>query len=223
VKIAIVNESTLFAKADCDAAVAAVKTQLHDDVAPAWNRFAPDVQAFDKLADVPAGWCILAILDNADQAGALGYHAETPTGQPYGRVFVKVSQRDGTSVSSVLSHEAAEMFADRACNRWAQAPDGTLWAIELGDPVQGDSYQKGGVEVSNFVTQAFFDDTPAPGAKFDHLGKLSAPFTLSPGGYAITMTGGEVSQIQADGSRIGFAELAEHKQHPAARSARRFG
>jgi hypothetical protein len=223
VKIAIVNASSLYANADCEIAVVAVRQQLVEDVAPAWNRRAPDVQKFDKLEDVPTDWCILAILDSADEAGALGYHAETGDGRPYGRVFVKVTLQDGGTVSSVLSHEACEMFGDRVCNRWAQAPDGRMWALELCDAVQGDSYMKNGVEVSNFVTQAFFDDTPAPGAKLDFLGKLSAPFTLSPGGYSVVMAGGRVHQIQADGRALGFHELAEHKQHGAARTAKRFG
>ncbi len=214
-KIAIVNQSTAFAPADFAAAVPAIKAQLAEDVAPAWNRPAPAVEAFDSLAAVPAGWCVLVVLDDADQAGALGYHAETPTGQPYGRVFAKDSIADGDTVSSVLSHEACEMFCDRVCNRWAQAPDGRLWALELCDAVEGDSYDKGGVKVSNFLTQAFFDDTPQAGVKFDFLGLLSAPFSLRPGGYSIVQRGGRVTQIQAS------TRSKAAKMHPAARSQRR--
>jgi hypothetical protein len=52
------------------------------------------------------------------------------------------------------------------------------------DPVEGDSYSgAGGVALSNFVTPWWFSEQPPAGAKFDFMSKLSAPFTMSPGGY----------------------------------------
>lgn len=66
------------------------------------------------------------------------------------------------------------------------------------DAVESDSYLVDGVAVSNFVLQAFFDAHAETGSKFDFLGKLRAPFSMSRGGYQITRTEpGKTSQIFA--------------------------
>jgi hypothetical protein len=51
------------------------------------------------------------------------------------------------------------------------------------------------VEVSNFVLPAWFDPIPVDGAKFDWLGKLSKPFSMTKGGYVIVRNQGSVSQV----------------------------
>lgn len=224
-QIAVVNESKLVSEHQFRAMCAGVGAQISRHVAPAWSRSAWPVVAYRSEHEAPEGACLIAILDDADQADALGYHSETPQGRIYGRVFVKPVLDAGgdiltgeLSVSSVLSHEAIEPFGDAFVNLWADAPDGKSWALELCDPVQGDGYaiqtRFGAVWVSNFVFPEFFDDSPPPGARFDHMKRLSQPFTLSDGGYSVIRAAGTVSQIGA--------AQPPWKNHPAARSARRF-
>lgn len=221
--IAVVNESTLFSAVDAQRAVDACARQLRYHAAPAWARTAPAVVLYSSEASVPAGADILVILDNADQAGALGYHDETPSGKPYGRVFVAVSQKAGVSVSSVLSHEVLELFIDPTCSGWEWDGNSTLYAREVGDPVESDSYtiriHDGAlVEVSNFVFPAWFDPQAAQGSRFDQLRNVSAPFSMTANGYVIVMVAGKVSQRFGDE----FPEWKKAlKTFPAARTARR--
>jgi hypothetical protein len=170
------------------------------------------------------------LLDDADEADALGYHDQTPDGRPYGRVFVNpVLNSKGTvltganSVSATLSHEVLEMWWDPQVNSWFQAPDGKLWAGELCDAVEGDSYDilvsGNKVAVSNFVLQPFFDCEPEKGASFDYLGVLKKPFSIAPGGYAIIVKSmGKISYVF--GKKFPKHKMAS-KKHVAARSFRR--
>ena len=48
--------------------------------------------ALGRDVPLPAAAYPLVLFDDAEQAGALGYHAETPDGRPYGRVFVGPSR-----------------------------------------------------------------------------------------------------------------------------------
>jgi hypothetical protein len=49
--------------------------------------------------------------------------------------------------------------------------------------------------MSNFVHPAWFEPFKhPPGTKFDHLGLLKAPFSMTKGGYVIIKKNGKVSQ-----------------------------
>jgi hypothetical protein len=160
----------------------------------------------------------ITIYDNADQAGALGYHTEGRDGSVFGKIFAKETLSGGgtvltgdLSVSSVLSHEVIEMFLDRNVNKWADGPDGqTSFSFEGCDPVEGDSYpvMVAGkpVMVSNFILPAWFDDSPPKGSTFDFMKKLSAPFTMTAGGYVVTRSydPNAVQQVTAHLSTRGF-------------------
>jgi hypothetical protein len=227
--IAIIDKSAKVSTADAALMTAACNTQLGLHACPAWNRAPSSVQFFQDETKVPASAWIIALFDNADQSGALGWHTETPAGRPYGRVFVKpVLEAGGTmltgelSVSAVLSHEVLELVVDPYVNLWATAADGSDYAIEVCDPVESDSYMiKLGdkrVSVSNFVLPDWFNATPAKGAKFDYMSKLSSPFAMTTGGYVVYKHSG------ATHDRFGAAYPAwkrPGKNHSAARSARR--
>jgi hypothetical protein len=129
---------------------------------------------------------VAVFLDNADQANALGYHGEGSGGLIFQRIFVQTSRQDGVPESSVFSHEAAEAAVDPTINRLADDGSGKAWALEVGDPVQRDSYTinigaGGTVSVSNFANPELFDPTATE--NFDHLGLVTHPFGLSAGGY----------------------------------------
>lgn len=198
IKISIVNQSTAFKDADLPALAQALQIQVTRDFFPAWG-----VQA--QLYWTPSGhhptadhW-VVALLDNADVAGALGYHDITPAGQPLGKVFVKTTLQDGGMVSVTTSHELLEMLGDPDINLTAELDDASgapskFYAYEVGDPVEADAdgYDisvpanvTGGpatVHVSDFVLPAWFEGFRKTGP-FDFMGHLKAPFTLNPGGY----------------------------------------
>jgi hypothetical protein len=210
--------------------VAACAEQLRAHLAPAWGRVPEDVVYASDIQVASPHETLLALLDDPDQANALGYHSLSPDGRPYGRVFVRpVMEAGGTlltgelSVSAVLSHECMEWFIDPDVNLWADNPsDGYSYALEVGDPVEGDSYAIGTdaeqVSVSNFVTPAFFSNSPPKGVAFDHMGKLTAPFTMTPNGYMVRFRDSRAEQIFA--SRLP-AWRAAGKEFASARTARR--
>lgn len=188
--ITVINKSTLISNAEVKNMVRAVAIQARQHAAPAWDLKPPKVvyRTSEETCE-PGSWKVL-VFDDADMAGALGYHSDGPDGLPYGRVFVKVSQQYNFSVSSVLSHEVLEIMMDPQINYWADNWNDKLsYALEVCDPVENDSYNidvNGTlVEVSNFVLPAWFDPIPPAGAKFDYLGKVSKPFTMTSNGYVI--------------------------------------
>jgi len=188
--IAVINKSTLISNAEVQKMVRAVAIQARQHAAPAWDLRPPRVVYRASEATAEAGSWKVLIFDDADMAGALGYHSDGPDGLPYGRVFVKVSQQYNFSVSSVLSHEVLEIMMDPQVNYWADNWNDKLsYALEVCDPVENDSYNidvKGTpVEVSNFVFPAWFDSIPPANAQYDYLNKLSKPFTMTPNGYVI--------------------------------------
>ena len=205
--IAILNQSTVVQNSDVKLIAAAIDKQLRKHFGPAWGASGWSCAAYvSNPGAVPASAYQLVILDDADQAGALGYHDVDPNGKPYAKVFAKTVLDNGgdiyasaNSVSVTCSHEALEIAGDPPAAYWASMPDGNLVALELCDPVEVDAYAISvglfpkAVMVSNFALPAYFDGSES-GAKYDYLGTLTAPFTMSPGGYQIVMSGGTVSQ-----------------------------
>lgn len=230
--IGVQNLSKSVSNEDAYAMTLLVDMQLREHVAPAWDLLPPTVT---YLPGAPKVRCdaIIGILDDADQAGDLGWHTEGPDADVYGRVFAALvlsnggnALTDALSVCSVLSHECIETLADAACDRWAQQAGGTLVAVELCDPVEGSSYTLSitgspGDEVtgtvSDFVLPAWFDPDAASGPA-DYMGLVTAPFEVQATGYVISMTGGTVSEQW--GEKYPLWKKAT-KQHPTARTARR--
>lgn len=227
--IAVLNKSTRFSTADTKTAVAAVAHQLRYHAAPHWGMTSVPVVFYSQDTDVPKGAYVIGIYDNSDQPGALGYHTEEGDGTVDGRVFAgPVLDNGGTALSgaltvaSVLSHEVLEAFVDPQVNRWAQAPDGSLFAVEVGDPVESWSYNifvnQVPVSVSDFVFPAWFDDNAPAGSRTHYQSQPLASFTLGHGGYAIKMSGGSESAVY--GAEYPAWKL-DGKLSPAARSAKR--
>ena len=229
--INVINKSTILKDDDFKLMVEACKIQLEQHVAPMWLR-----GTWNVVVNQPEeiGYPIV-ILDNPDHAGALGYHTETPDGKIWGRVFVNPVIRGGRgtmlngsmSVSTVLSHEIIEAYCDPNVNLWADRGDGVLIAYEAGDPVENDSYEittKSGtnVSVSNFVLPCWFDGQAPDDSKFDFMAKLTKPFTMSKGGYLVTLkiSTGKVENIFGS---MDAKEMhgARQDPHPASRSSRK--
>jgi hypothetical protein len=188
--IAIINKSTLVSNDQVKLWTRGVAKQAREQAAVAWDIKPPKVVYRASEDTTEQGAWKIVLFDDADTAGALGYHADGPDGLPYGRVFVKITQQNKLSVSSVLSHEVLETMIDPQANYWVDNwPEKTSYALEIADPVESDYYTVDisgtTVEVSNFVLPAWFDPCPPAGSKFDWLGKLTKPFTMTSGGYVI--------------------------------------
>lgn len=214
-KISLVNQSTLFKDADLPALANALQIQVTRDFLPAWG---VGCQMFYTPTDrhPPADHWVLALLDDADVAGALGYHDVTPAGLPLGKAFVRTTITDGAQISVTVSHELLEMLADPDIAR-SQEVDTTagpskFYALEVGDPVEADAlgYQitipagwtgaGTSILVSDFVLPAWFESFRTTGP-FAFKTPLTAPFQLAAGGYLSVLDLGNLAaswtQIQA--------------------------
>jgi hypothetical protein len=192
ITVSIFNDSTVLTDAEVKKAADALQIQVSQHFEPAWGVDA-NVVFTPKGEQPPAGSWWLAILDDTDQAGALGYHDVTPDGLPMGKVFAKTDLDNHLSWTVTASHELLEMLGDPDVNLTAfiqHAPTtGTLYAYEVCDPVEDDQYGYAinGVTVSDFVLPSYFEPNTAghtKGVKFDYRGELTkaVPALLS-GGY----------------------------------------
>ena len=178
--IDVVNESTVLGDADVTPVVHALHAQVADDFRPHWDAGCRLVQA---KAIGATSWG-LVILDDSDQAGALGYHDLTANGLPLGTVFAKDVLADGMSWTVTASHELLEMLADPWIDAAVQVASSTFYSLEVCDACEDDSfgYTIQGVEVSDFVLPAWFRSDAATGP-FDQRGHITQPLELLTGGY----------------------------------------
>ena len=198
--IAILNQSTVVTNADVATMTAAIATQVQNDVAPIWDRAPAEVVFYADPTKVPATAYGVAVVDTIQEQpqGVLGFHTEAQVAQLWGIVAAQPELDNGGqkmtgdwSVSSTLSHEVLEMFIDPNCNLWANDGNGSVYSLEVCDPVEAPTYTVSGVSVSNFVTPSWFDPLAAETAQFDKLGQLTAGFSILPGGYMVYETKGK--------------------------------
>lgn len=227
--ICLINQSTVvpgLTGAVLDQIAAAVTRQLVEHYGPFWQSQGIGLRTITDPSQGGANELLMTVLDNADQAGELGYHATLVDGRPYSRIFAGPIMANGGSImggpnslSCTISHEALEAIGDPYCVWWADMPDGqTEDALELCDRTESDSYEIDGVAVSNFLGPRAFSDGAGP---FDWMSLMTAPFQVRPGGYAIRRTGGPGGST----SSVWGATYPEWKRagkaFPAARTSRR--
>lgn len=190
--VSIINDSATLKGRNLVPILEALAKQLFRDALPVYGQV-PALELATMTDRSPDADAIIFIVDEPDIDGALGYHDEVAGGLFYAKIFVKPIIENGgslqtgaNSVSATISHELLEMLGDESANKWADRTDSLAsYAFELCDAVQNDSYDIDGVAVSNFVYPAFFDEKAAADSRFDYLGKLSAPFEMTSGGYQI--------------------------------------
>lgn len=184
--IAVVTETTHVTTTEVGAYCAAQYKQFRYHFSPAWSMSTPAVIAYPTAASVPAGAQLLFLRDRSDQPGALAYHTEIH-GQKASFVFVETLRAAGLAWTSGASHEALEMRGDESCNRYCDDGNGKLYALEVCDPVESDTYTIDSVVLSDFVHPAWFDpDAPSATRTRHVIGKPNLrPFQLAKGGYAI--------------------------------------
>lgn len=217
--VALINKSTVVADTDVSKAAAALHVQLNRDFAPYWGVDG----AVTAAKQASAGVLPVYILDDSDQAGALGYHDDDPKSGPFGRVFARTDAKYKLNWTVTTSHEVLELVADPFVVSTAQVNATTFTALEVCDAVEADSdgYQINGVAVSDFVTPAWFGGAAGP---YDYRKLLSRPFTLRRGGYMSVWTAGRgwtqktAKPVPGETSRARFAHrrLAKAVSHEEA-------
>lgn len=186
--IVVINQSTVVPQPEFEAAVVAVQKQILEHFAPSWAGLSAElcIEAGQPGTPQAPGAETIYVLDDSDQQDALGYHEIARGDVPVGFVFAKTSKDAGDPWQTTLSHEVLEQLADPFTSTCAVVPfQGRPAAIEyeVADPVENDTYLIDGVPVSNFVLPAWFQDPSVAKGPFDYLRKLTAPLTLTPGGY----------------------------------------
>ncbi len=185
--IAVVNHSTLLTEDVVRAALPDFQLQISRDFEPVWGRGAWLHFVPAGHTSAPTAWQIV-LLDDSDQANALGYHDLTPDGLPLAKVFVRTTEQAGDSWTVVFTHELLEMLADPFINSVVYLDDGSgssgaLYPVEICDPVESDQfgYTVGKTLCSDFVYPAWF----RPGSKgpWDQQHHLSQPLFVAQDGY----------------------------------------
>ena len=225
-QISVINESTVLTDAEVTPVVIALQQQVTNDFRPVWGIDAELKMIPQGTPATPGTWW-LVILDDSDQAGALGYHDLTPDGLPMGKVFAGSDLKAGDSWSVTASHELLEMLADPNINLTVFVQDanttGTLYAYEVCDACEDDSlgYTINNVQVSDFVYPAWFESFRTEGStQFDRMNQIKDPLQLLAGGYigVFSVTGGSGWQQQtAEKTPLNL----RHRGHVGSRRERR--
>lgn len=217
---AVVNKSARLSNSQLLLMLDACTAQIREDYAPAWGVVPRVPELYMREEDIPNGMPRIFMLDKGDVPGAAGWHTIDEQGRVSGVVVVGAlidagwSYTDGAnSISCYLSHELLEADQDPWIDYWVDMLDGQQDAFELCDRVQGLSYPKNGVSVSNFLFPQAFDDYPAPSARYDFMGVLKSAFEVAEGGYAM--------RRQKNGQIVQVGLRPEAKAHELSRSGRR--
>ncbi len=189
IQISVINESTVLNEADIIPAVASLQKQVTNDFRPVWGTDA-ELTLVAKGTPPSSGSWWLVLLDDSDQANALGYHDLTTEGLPVGKVFAASDLKAGTSWTVTASHELLEMLGDPNINLtvFVQNSDtaGVLYAYEVCDACEDDSlgYQIDNVLLSDFVYPSWFESFRTEGStQFDRMNKIQNPFQILVNGY----------------------------------------
>lgn len=202
-KIDVVNKSTVLTDSTVLLAMPAFQ-HFASVVASAWYLKTPTM----AMTSTPSSsaWQVV-VLDDADQAGALGYHDFTVNGKPLAKVFAKTDQTYGYSWTVTLTHELAEMMCDPWINTAVQTSNTRMYALEVGDPVEADTFgfeytDKAGTTtlLSDFVRPEWFQ--PGSSGPFDYKRHVTAPLQVLSGGYAQYFENGSWNQVGPNGERM---------------------
>lgn len=198
VSIACINKALTNLGVPLNKLTAALQKCFDQHFLPIWGY---PVTLYNTDVAKPSDWQFI-YFDDADQAGALGYHDLTKDGQPVSKIFVKTTLEDKQLVSVTACHELFEMTIDPIANLWAEASDGTEYAYEMCDPVEEDTFLVDGIQMSNFLYPTWFEPFKhRPGTKYDHLGLLKSPFSMTKGGYEIVKANGKVKEVRLCGKK----------------------
>src|ERR1700694_5140695 len=101
VSIACINKATVDLGVPFDKLTAILQKCFDQHFLPVWGY---PVKLYNTEIAKPSDWQFV-YFDNADTAGALGYHDLTKDGQPVSKIFVKTTIADKQLVSVTAFHE----------------------------------------------------------------------------------------------------------------------
>jgi hypothetical protein len=185
--ISVLNLSTAITDEAVFNATRDLQTQVKRDFAPFWAVDA-DLQFCPRTGTPPkAGSWWLVVLDDADQANAVGYHDLTAQGLPLGKVFARTDAESGHNWTVTASHELLEMLADPWMDRCClniQEGSSQIFAYEVCDACEDDGfgYRIGDTLVSDFVFPSWFN-AKSTGPRYDFCDFVKAPLQILPGGF----------------------------------------
>jgi len=166
----------VLADADVTPAVATLQKQVTNDVRPVWGTDA-ELTIVPKSTQPSNGSWWLVLLDDSDQADALGYHDLTTEDLPIGKVFGASDLKAGITAS----HALLEMLGDPNINLTVFVQNsntaGILYAYEVCDAREDDSlgYQIDNILLSDFVYPSWFESFRAEDStQFDRRNKIQA-------------------------------------------------
>lgn len=212
--ISVINHSNgIVSDSQAQKAINAVNRQIAEDFEPYWSmgaRLRLDGRTVDQPNKITTpdmrGDAVLYLWDDSDVPHAEGYHDTNHSGVPFSFVFVHPGN-SGWTVT--LSHEALEMVADPDVNLLVAGPHPddpenrvALFAYEVADAVQADTYEIEGIKVSNFVLPLYFTAENEYEGRNDflgkkHNGKTLTSFGVNPRGYMpyFDLDGGKWSEV----------------------------
>ena len=204
VRIACINETNgMMSERTMGRLTAALQKCYDRHFLPVWG-YPVDLDVTRKPK--PTDWQ-LVYFDDACNKGFLGKHELTHEGQPISKVFLKALGEEPVSLAA--SHELFEMVLDPMANLWADKTRHTQYAYEVCDAVEEETFLVNGFPMSNFVYPSWFEPFEHPrGTKFDHMGSLQAPFSMTAGGYVIKKVNGKrvIKQFGSPEKRRRFAK-----------------
>lgn len=226
IQVSVINASNkAVTEAELARAVPVLQKQIRRDFAPTWGIDAEVALVARGQTPPPGSWW-LVILDNSDQAGALGYHDLTSEGLPLGKVFAGTDKQFGYKWTVTASHELLEMLGDPDINltvfSQSTAKAGALVAYEVCDPCEDDAYgyDIDGITVSDFVYPTWFESFRSGDTQFDQQNQIRRPFALLSGGYISEFdvsAGTGWYQVTARGAGLSF----QHRPRLGSRRERR--
>ena len=125
VRIACINKAKAELGLPLSRLTAALQKCYDEHFLPVWGY---PVKLYNTRKAKRSDWQFI-YFDDADAAGAEGYHDLTHRGQPVSKVFVKTSLDDNVPVSLTACHELFEMVIDPIANLWAEATSRTQYAM----------------------------------------------------------------------------------------------
>ncbi len=189
--IACINKAKVPLGVDFDAMIKALQIFLDDCFAPVWG--AP-ARLMKSTKEKHGAWTMI-FFDEADEDDALGYHDITKDGLPLSKVFVVPTLENDDLVSVTACHELCEMLIDPTAILWSDGPRNSLWAYEVCDAVEDETFAVDGVAMSDFVFPAYFErfrlEHPRS-AQYDYMQKVKRPFQILKDGYSIVRQGRKV-------------------------------
>jgi hypothetical protein len=187
-KIACINRARTPLGIDFHKLIRALQAFVDECLAPVWGTPATLVPSRKER---PGAWT-LVFLDDADRAQTLGYHKLLKHGLPLAKVFVRPSLKHREAISVVASHELAEMLVDPGNSVWCLGPKRKFYAYEVCDAVEQVLFELDGMAMSDFLYPTYFQTIrQARPTQFDYLGKITRPFQVLRGGFALVRARGK--------------------------------